>query len=109
MLNQNADGKMASGMSMSSSMPILSIPKVVMPSTYYKPSPVNRASINLIPSVSKGLSQQVGPSNIKNYMSTVKKATIDLISDIQPSRHGNMHSKDLGQTQKVRFSTLDTF
>ncbi len=55
-MNSNSDGKLSSGMPMSASMPMLTIPKVVMPSTYYKPSPVNRASINLIPSVSKGLS-----------------------------------------------------
>ena len=56
MLNSNSEAKLSSGMPFSASMPVISIPKVVMPSAYYKPSPVNRASINLIPSVSKGLS-----------------------------------------------------
>ena len=55
MMNSNSDGKLSSGIPMSASMPMFSIPKVVMPSTYYKPSPVNRASINLIPSISRGL------------------------------------------------------
>ena len=54
MLNSNTDGKMSSGISISTSTPIISMPKVIMPSNYYKPTPT-RASINLMPSVSKVL------------------------------------------------------
>lgn len=53
-----------------------------MPSSYYKPSAaISKATINLLPSTSKALTQQVMPNNIKNYLS-VKKATIDLTSDL---------------------------
>lgn len=79
-------------LSMSTTSPLITIPKVVMPSTYYKPSAIHKTTINLMPSTSKALQQQVTPQNIKNYLS-VKKTTIDLTSDIRTARD-----------QKVRFS-----
>ena len=67
---------------MNSTCPVISIPKIVMPSNYYKPSTtIQRSSLNLMTSTSKALSQQT-PSNIKSYLSSVKKATIDLTSDL---------------------------
>lgn len=76
--NFGSDGSMATSMR----APIIQIPKMVMPSTYYKPSPiVHKATINLLPSASKAFSQQVAPNSIKNYLS-VKKTTIDLTSDL---------------------------
>lgn len=55
MLNNNQDAK--GGMSFNATSPIITIPKIVVPSTYYKPSSLNRTSINIMPSTSKALSQ----------------------------------------------------
>ena len=88
--------------SMYSRAPLIQIPKMVMPSTYYKPSPiVHKATINLAPSTSKALSQQVPPSNIKSYLS-IKKTTIDLTSDIRFSN--TVANTPQNRDQKVRFS-----
>lgn len=52
----SADGNNGMGASLSS--PLISIPKVVMPAAYYKPNPMpTRSSINLMPVVSKAISQ----------------------------------------------------
>jgi hypothetical protein len=80
---------------LSMSSPVISIPKVVMPSNFYKPG-IQKSTINLMPSTSKALSQQAATSNIKSYLS-VKKATIDLTSDIGVRRSTRGDSK-------VRFS-----
>lgn len=42
-------------LSMSTTSPLITIPKVVMPSTYYKPSAIHKTTINLMPSTSKAL------------------------------------------------------
>lgn len=76
---------------------MITIPKLVNPSTYFKPSiTTNKATINLLPSPSKALSQHVPPSNIKSYLS-VKKTVIDLTSDIghiSGSAHNRTDSRD---------------
>lgn len=54
MMNSNSDVKGINGLSMSNSGPMISIPKVVMPSTYYKPPP-SRGTLNLMPSASMAM------------------------------------------------------
>jgi len=71
-----------SGLTGNASSPLISIPKIVMPSQYYKPSLPSKTNINIMPSTSKALAQQVGPSNIKNYLSSVKTMKIDLSSEM---------------------------
>ena len=41
---------------MSISSPVINIPKVVIPSAFYKPTNFNHQTINLMPSTSKALS-----------------------------------------------------
>jgi predicted nuclease with TOPRIM domain len=51
----SSDG--GSGLTGSMSSPLITIPKVVMPTAYYKPNPMpTRQSINLMPVVSKAIS-----------------------------------------------------
>mmetsp|Transcript_34104 Transcript_34104/g.25172 ORF Transcript_34104/g.25172 Transcript_34104/m.25172 type:complete len:131 (+) Transcript_34104:1040-1432(+) len=56
MLSSSSDSKGIAGLSSSTASPIVNIPKIVMPSQFYKPSIPTRSSVNLMPSTSKGLS-----------------------------------------------------
>ena len=99
-MNSNSDAKSNQGLSLSTSTPVLTIPKIVMPSTYYKPTTQSN-NVNLMVSNMKALSQQVGVNNIKNYMSSVKKTTIDLTSDFNRTKPlMNSNQKE----SKVKFS-----
>jgi hypothetical protein len=101
LMNSNSD---SNGLGGSMSSPMISIPKVVIPAAYYKPNPMpTRASINLMPVVSKAISQQVGPSNIKSYLSNIKKTTINLMENLAPPSSKGIHNSNARES-KVTFS-----
>jgi hypothetical protein len=87
---------------MSASNPIISIPKVINPSTYFRPSAISvNKSISLMPSPAKALTQYAAPSNIKSYLS-IKKTVINLTSDL------GKELKSAPRDQKVRFSMTNS-
>ncbi len=82
---------------------MISVPQVIPPSSYYKPNEqLTHQTINVLPTATKALNQQVGPSNIKNYLSYVKTATIDLSANLPPVEEYQPPAEP--QRRSVRFS-----